>query len=484
MASIKKNFIYNTLLNISRIIFPLITAPYVSRVLEPDGVGIYHFAATYAGYFALVALLGVPTYGVREVAKLRNKKEELSQLVSQLFSIVVIATLVVSFTYIISILLITKLRADLLLFILSGFCIYLSPFQTTWFYQGIEEFDFITIRTLVIKTLSVISLFVFVTEKNDLIIYVIISVLGTVLADIWNYWEMRDKGINPKLTTKGLNPHISPIFVLFASSVAVSIYTVLDTIMLGFLSDYTEVGYYSNAMMMSKTFLTIVTSLSVVSIPRFTYYINEGDVDNANTLANRSFSFAGLLAFPLSVGLICLAPILVPWFFGPQYDGTIVPLEILSVLNIAIGFSNILGIQILVGMGKDKVFLRCILYGTVSNFLLNCILIPLFGAVGASIASVIAEFLVTFSMLYYVYKETPIRVLEKGDLLKSIVGTILIIVLFSIFPKMDSGILYIALFTLTSAAVYFISQMILKNNLMTELMETTSKTIIAKISKR
>lgn len=484
MASIKKNFIYNTLLNVSRIIFPLITAPYVSRVLEPEGVGIYHFAATYAGYFALVALLGVPTYGVREVAKLRNKKQELSQLVSQLFTIVVFATLIVSIVYILSILLIEKLRTNLLLFFLSGFCIYLSPFQTTWYYQGIEEFDYITIRSLIIKTLSVISLFVFVTEKDDLIVYVIISVLGTVLADIWNYMKMRDNGITPRLTTKGLKPHMAPIFLLFASSVAISIYTVLDTIMLGFISDYTEVGYYSSAMMMSKALLTIITSLSVVSIPRFTFYINEGEVDNANKLANRSFSFAGLLAFPLSIGLICLAPTLVPCFFGPKFDGAILPLEILSALNIAIGFSNILGIQIMVGMGKDKIFLRCILYGTISNFVLNCIMIPLYGAIGASVASVVAEFLVTLSMLYYVYRETPIRVLSKGDLLKSFFGASFILVLYLTFPKIDGGLFYIVFFTLTSIMVYSLSQVLLSNKLMIELLKTSIAEVSNKFSRK
>jgi len=471
MPSIKKNFIYNTLLNLSKIIFPLITAPYVSRVLEPEGIGIYQFAATYAGYFALVAMLGVPTYGVREVAKLRDEKKELSLLVSQLFSIIVYTTMIVSAIYIITLLSVNKLRSDFILFLLSGFCIYLSPFQTTWYYQGIEEFDFITIRTLIIKSLSVICLFVFVTQKSDVLAYVVITVLGTVLADIWNYLKMRKKGIIPRLVTKGLKPHIKPIMILFASSVAISIYTVLDTLMLGFIKNYSEVGLYSNAMMMARVFLTIVTSLSVVSIPRFTYYVHEGDIDNANLLANRSFSFTGLLAFPLTIGIVCLAPVLVPWFFGDQFFGAILPLQILSIINVVVGFSNILGIQILVSMGKDALFLRCILYGTFSNFILNCILIPQFGAVGASIASVIAELLVTISMFYYVYKETPVRVNVKKDLMKSMIGAFLIFLLYSVFPRTDKDIVYLVLFSSIAAVIYGMSQILLKNNFMIELVK-------------
>lgn len=469
MPSIKKNFIYNTLLNISRIIFPLITAPYVSRVLEPEGIGIYQFAATYSGYFAMVAMLGVPTYGVREVAKLRDKKEELSLLVSQLFSIVVFTTMIVSVIYLITLLAVNQLRSDFILFLLSGFCIYLSPFQTTWYYQGVEEFDFITIRTLIIKSLSVICLFVFVTQKSDVNAYVIITVLGTVLADIWNYLKMRGRGVRPQITIKGLRPHMKPIMLLFASSVAISVYTVLDTLMLGFIKNYSEVGLYSNAMMVARVFLTIVTSLSVVSIPRFTFYIHEADIDNANLLANRSFSFAGLLAFPLTIGIVCLAPVLVPWFFGEQYYGAILPLQILSVINIAVGFSNILGIQILVSMGKDSLFLRCILYGTFSNFILNCILIPQFGAIGASIASVIAEFFVTISMFYYVYKETPIRVNIIKDLVKSLMGASLIVLLYTVFPRIDNDIFFLVLFFLIAAVIYGVSQILLKNTLMIEL---------------
>ncbi len=469
MASIKKNFIYNTLLNISRIIFPLITAPYVSRVLEPEGVGMYHFAATYAGYFALVSMLGVPTYGVREVAKFRDKPKDLSVLISQLFSIVAFTTIIVSFIYIISIIAIGQLNAEFVLFVLSGFCIYLSPFQTTWFYQGIEEFDYITIRSLIIKTLSVISLFIFVTQKEDLIVYVIISVSGTVLADIWNYWKMGAKGIYPKLTTKGLKQHLSPVLLLFASTVAISIYTILDTIMLGFIADYTEVGYYSNAMMLSKVFLTVITSLSVVSIPRFIYYYNNGDFVNANTLVNKSFSFASLIAFPLSVGIYCIAPVFVPWFFGQQFQGAVLPLKILGFLNVAIGFSNILGTQILVGMGLDKMFLRCILYGTVSNFLLNCILIPLCASVGASIASVIAEVLVTLSMAYYVYKYTPVRINAKKDILKSIMSSLLILPLLFLLPMFDSALMYLIVFVSVAIVVYSFAQYNFRNEMMMEL---------------
>ncbi len=480
MASLTKNFIYNLLYNVSRVIFPLITAPYVARVLEPEGVGIYNFAMTYAGYFALVALLGVPTYGVREVARVREDKHKLNALVSQLMSIVTLSTLVVTIIYILTLTFINQLNKDFIYFVLAGFSLYLSPFQTNWFYQGIEEFDFITIRSIIVKVISIVCLFVFVRTRDDLIPYIIISVMGTVVADIWNYVKMSSKGIKPRFTLKGLSPHVKPLFVLFASSVAISIYTVLDTLMLGFMREYNEVGYYSNAMNASKILLVVVTSLSVVSIPRFSSYIGKGLNEQANKLANRSFAFVGLLAFPLSIGLGCVSPVFVPWFFGDQFMGSIVPLEILSLLNIAIGFSNILGVQILVGLGKDKLFLHCVLCGTISNFLLNCILIPLWGATGASIASVIAEFTVTVMMFYYMYKETPVRVNVKSDVIKSFAGAMLFIPLKFIMPKCDERLIYLVEFAVIAAILYMLSQFILRNSSLQEFIDQMKLTLKAK----
>lgn len=478
MKSIKLNFVYNVLLNVSSVIFPLITAPYIARVLEPDGVGLFNFAGTYAGYFALVALLGIPTYGVREVAKTREDKQGLARLVSEMMSIALITTIVVSTIYIISIAMVGQLKENYIIFLFSGFAVYLAPFKINWYYQGLEEFGFITLRSLIIRVLSIICLFLFVHEKSDLIIYIIINVSSIVIADIWNFTKMWRFGVHPYFTMRGLKKHLKPLWLLFASSIAISIYTVLDTLMLGFIKDYTEVGYYNNAMHMSRMLIVVITSLSVVSIPRFSSYINKGLLKEANGLANKSFSFVGLLAFPISLGLICIAPIFVPWFLGEEFYGSIFPLQLLSVLNIAIGFSNILGVQILVGLNKEKAYLMCILIGTISNFLLNCILIPVKGAIGASIASVTAELLVTSSMFYYVYKETPVRVEVWNDMAKSLFGASLFIPLKLVIPVLDNKFLFILLFALASFIIYSMTQLVLRNSLALNLWGEGKKKIL------
>ena len=465
--SIKKNFLYNVLLNISSVIFPLITAPYVSRVLEPDGVGLNNFATTYAGYFALVALLGIPTYGVREVSKVRDDKEALTKLISQLMSIAAISTFGVSFIYLITIAIVGQLTENYIIFLLAGFAIYLAPFKINWYYQGIEEFGFITFRSLVIRTLSLILLFVFVREKSDLIIYILLNVWGSVTADVWNYTKMWKGGIRPRLTFKGLKPHITPLLVLFASSIAISIYTVLDTLMIGFIKDYEEVGFYTNAMHMSKVILSAVTSLSIVAVPRVSLYMKERNYDQINELMNKSFSVVSFLAFPVAIGLACISPTFVPLFFGAKFMGSVIPLMILSMLIISIGLNNLTGVQILIGMGFDKLFLYSVLVGTTSNFLMNCFFIPIWGAVGASCASVIAETLILFVTTYYVYRNTSIRITRWLDITKALVGALTFIPLVLILEKEFKGWLLIGAFIIIGGIFYISIEAIMRNGSIT-----------------
>lgn len=462
--SIKVNFIYNILLNVSAVIFPLITAPYVARVLEPDGVGLYNFSNTYAGYFALVALLGIPTYGVREVAKVKDDKKALSDIVSQLMSIAAIMTFSVTVIYLVTIAFVGKLSDNYLLFLLAGFAIYLAPFKVNWYYQGIEEFGFITLRTLVIRVFSLVCLFIFVKHKEDLIIYVLINVLSGVIADVWNYVKLLKSGIKPRLTLKGLKPHITPLLVLFASVIAISIYTLLDTVMLGFITNYDEVGYYSTAMQMSKVALSVITSLSIVAVPRISAFLSNNDYDKINELINKAFSVVAFMAFPVTVGLFCISPTFVPLFFGQDFYGSIIPLMILSTLIVIIGFNNLIGVQILIGTGHDKQYLHSVLVGAISNFLINCAFIPLWGCIGASAASVIAEVLVLVAAIYHVRKCTPVKLKSYKDITKALLGSLLLAPVFIILNHYVSGWYLIILFTFCGGGFYFLIELLFKNS--------------------
>ena len=251
----------------------------------------------------------------------------------------------------------------------------------------------------------------------------------------------------------------------------------LDTVMLGFITDYEQVGYYNTASHLSKVLLSLVTSLSVVAIPRVSYYIQKSDYEKVNQLVGDSFAFVGFLGFPMAVGLMCISPVFVPWFFGSQFTGAILPMEILSYLIIAIGFSNIAGVQVLVGVGREKLFLIAILAGTVLNFSLNCVMIPLYGAIGASVASLATELLVAVIMLYFIYKKTMIRIFTVNDLLKSFVGALLFIPLKYVIPDMENAYMSLAVFGVSAVAIYFISQKLLRNNFLSLTISVISNSI-------
>lgn len=461
--SLKLNFFFNMLLNVSKVAFPLITAPYVARVLEPDGVGLFNFSNTYVGYFALFALFGVPMYGIREVAKLRDDKKKLNDFVSEVFSATVITTFLCSAIFVLSVIVIPQLNQNALLFLVAGVVLYTSPFRIDWFFSGKEEFGFITFRSLLIKTISVICLFAFVREKKDLFIYVVIFICSSIINEIWNFIRLRNTGIRLHFTLK-VTRHIKSSMALFSAVVAASIYTYLDSIMLGFLTDYAQVGFYNSATHISKSLLPIATSLAVVALPRLSYYLKDKKWDDINVLVEKSISVIAFLCFPITFAVISIAPEFIPLFYGPLFGGAILPLQIIIGVVVAIGFSNLFGVQILTGLGRDKLLLIMTLVGAAVNFSLNLFLIPSYGAVGAAIASVLAEFLVMIVGLIFVVKKTPVVLNGFGEVFCSCCAASLLFVVKIILSKYISGWPMIISFCICGGFLYIIVQYLMKNS--------------------
>lgn len=465
MTSIKRNFAYNLFLQMSKVLFPLITAPYVARVLNPEGVGIFNFVNTYSSYFALFAVLGIPTYGIREIAKRRDNLKACETFVSQMISLEVVTTLLVSMLYVGTVLLIGQLNEHTILFFIAGVTLYISPFKIEWFFNGREEFGYITFRSLVIKTASILLLFLVVRDKGDLVNYIVLSVFATVANEVWNYVRLSRLGIHPRFTLGGIREHLKPVLVLFASSIAVSVYAMLDTLMLGVMSTYGEVGYYNSAMHVVKALLPIATALASVALPKVSYYMKENDIPKINDLMTKSLGIVSFLAFPLMTGVIVIAPVFVPLFFGEQFYGAILPMQIGAGIIVAIGLNNLNGIQVLTGMAKDKLFLASVCIGAIMNFFLNLSLIPRYGASGAAFASVMAETTILFVNEYFVRKCTCVRVKAYHDVLKAMVGSLLFLPVSILCAQAFSGWLYVSACFACCALVYALSQRILKNSM-------------------
>lgn len=463
--SIKQNFLYNILLNTSKVLFPLVTAPYISRVLEPDGIGLFNFANTYTNYFALFAALGIPFYGIREVAKIKNDKEAQTKFVSEIITISTITTILCTALLITSLFFIPMLYENYVVFLVAGTVLYATPLRIDWYFSGKEEFGYITFRSLVIKTLSIVLLFLFVHNKGDLLLYVALNAACQILNELWNYIKLYKLGIHPYFTFTGIR-HIKPLLILFSSSIAISIYTILDTLMLGFMTDYDEVGYYNCATHISKALLPVVTSLATVALPRITQLKASDQWVEVNVLMNKSFSIVSFLSFPIAFGVIAVAPVFTPLFFGEQFYGTILPLQIIILTVVVIGYNNLTGIQILLGWGLDKLFLYSILSGAAVNFLLNLYLIPKFGASGAAVASVIAEIVILLVMLYFVYQRTPIRITKYRESLCCALLSVSFLGIAYVISLYYDGWYFVFITVVLCVNIYMAIQFFLKNSSM------------------
>lgn len=471
MSSIKINLLYNTINNVLKVVFPLITAPYVTRVLSPDDLGLYNFGLTYAQYFAMLALLGIPYYGSREIAKVRDDIGKTNRLFAELFTIALLNTLFLGIIYFLFVILLKQFEQSYIIFLLLSLILFCSPFNIDWFYKGIENFKHITIRSLAIKLLGLFLLFVFVRDKEDLYWYVTITVLSFILNDLWNFVIFYKKGYKVDIVLTGLKKHLRPLAYLFSSSLAVSIYTAFDTIMLGTLSNYKEVAFYSYAMHISKSIIMAITSLSAVAVPRVSYYLHNNMIKDVQSLIDKSFSFVVFISIPICLGLIIISPTLVPLFLGTSFSASVLPLQILSGLIIVIGLNNLTAVQCLVGHGYDKLFLMSVMVGAVVNPILNLLFIPTWGAVGASTASVIAELFVLFVSIYYVLRNTPIRIRIARDVSCAVLASSTFFVVYFLLNNRLHGWWMIVVFVLLSSFFYLFIQFYAKNQVLLALFD-------------
>lgn len=399
--SVKYNFIMNFILTATQFIFPLITFPYVSRVLQASGNGKVTFAASVANYFMMVASLGIPTYGVRACARVRDDKDKLSKIVKELFIINCVVTILVIVTYIASIYVVPRFLEDKTLFYINGVNIILNMFGMNWVYQALEQYDYITFRSVVFKLVSIVLMFLLVHQQSDYIVYGAISVFAAVGSYIFNF--IRLKKIVDFRTTGEYNftQHIKPIITLFAQSVAVSIYTNLDTVMLGLMKTDIDVGYYHAAVKIKGLLLSLVASLGNVLLPRMSYFVKNKMMTEFKKYMVKAINFELLMALSLTLYFVLYSGEAISFLAGSGYEGAVLAMQIITISVIPNGLTGILGVQVLTSLEKEKYVLYSVIVGALSDFLLNLVFIPLYGAAGAALATTIAEFLVLFVQIYY-----------------------------------------------------------------------------------
>ncbi len=392
--SIKLNFIMNIILTLSSMIFPLITFRYVSRILLPVGMGKVSFANSLVSYFVMFAQLGIPTYGIRACAAVRDDREKLTRTAQELM-IINIATCFIAYIAFAFVLIFTpKLHEEKILYIVVSLSIFFNSIGMEWLYKALEQYTYITVRSIAFKFIALVAMFVLIHTKSDYVIYGAITIFAASASNILNLIHSHKYiGWRP-VGNYHFKNHLKAVLIFFAMACAATIYTHLDTIMLGFMSGSENVGYYDAAVKIKGILVSVVTSLGAVLLPRASYYVNQGNMEDFKRISGKALNFVFLLAAPLMVYFILFARQGIYFLSGPAYANSVLPMQIIMPTLLFIGITNILGIQILVPLGKEKIVLYSEIAGAIVNLIINSILIPRFVAEGAAIGTVVAEFVV------------------------------------------------------------------------------------------
>ncbi len=417
--SLKKNIISNFILSSLSVIFPLITFPYITRILSPESLGKIFLIDAFVGYFILFSAVGIPYYGVREISKLNNDRPAISKFVSELVIIQLCLSIICSGVFY-SIHFFLPSLADSSALVKIG-CLYIiiSSFIMEWFYQGIESFSFIALRSIIIKLASVISILLFIKSSEDVILYYFILTTVTLLQAIINYSNYWLHFHVPVLNKLQFSKHFKPLLILFSINVSISVYTILDTIILGLFSSSQSVSYYAVPLKLVKMFWTIVSGVGIVLIPRISNLYGNSDFDKIKNLMTKSFSIAFLLTIPFSYFCFFFSAEILTLISGSNYLPSVNALKILSVVPLIIASCNILGSQFLLPIGKEKIILYATILGLIVSLILNFLLIPRFSFLGSSIACVASESCVCIYI--YIFTKKYISFTIDSLLLKHII---------------------------------------------------------------
>lgn len=401
IRSIKYNFVMNLILTASNFLFPLITFPYVSRVLQVEANGIIAYVTSIVSYFSLVASLGIPTYGIRAAATVRDDKRKLSKVVQELLIINIVLVGLVLIIYFIMIFTVPSMLVYRELFYINAIGIILNVLGVNWFFQAIEQYDYITVRSIIFRVLSIALMFIFVHQPSDYIIYGLILVLSSAGSNILNFKRLFKYITLKKHDKYEFVPHFKPILILFAQSLVISIYTNLDLIMLGSIKDSYEVGLYTAATKLKLILLSVVNSLGNVLLPRMSYYVKRNMKEQFERVMAQALNFTLFISLPLAIFFTLNANESLLILAGEQYLGAVLSMQFLTIAVIPIGITGVLGIQVLTPLEKEKYLLISVIVGAVIDLLLNFILISSYGSSGAAFATMIAEFAVLLVQIYY-----------------------------------------------------------------------------------
>ena len=420
-SSLKLNMVLNAVFKLSSLLFPLITFSYVSRALLPEGVGKVTFALSVVSYFSMFTQLGIPTYGVRACAKVRDDRLELSRTVQELLVINIGCCILVYLVYASAVILVPRFQEEKTLYAVLGLSIGFNAIGAEWLYNAMEKYRYIAIRSVLFQVVALVLMFLLIRAQEDYVFYGALLILATSASYVLNFLNLR-KYINFRpVGGYRVTRHLRPILIFFALSVATTIYTNLDNVMLGFMKDDASVGLYSTAVKVKSLLVALVTSASAVLLPRASYYVDKGKIEEFYRILKQMMHLILEISLPMALYFMIFAREGVIFLAGSAFAGAVLPMRVIMPTLVLIGMTNVIGIQMLVPLGREKAVLRSVVAGAVVDVVLNIILIPQFSALGAAIGTLVAEMTVLMVQLQAI-RSIPVRIFSETTTWKLVVA--------------------------------------------------------------
>lgn len=470
-SKLKKNYIYNLLSQLLTIIIPVITTPYVSRVLGAQAIGDFGYTTGIVSYFCMIAMLGTANYAQREIAKKHKSKNEVSCIFFEILSIRIIMIFLVFICYLVFLNL-PSWKQYRTLFSVQVISFVAWGFDISWLFQGLEKFKVTALRNSIVKIISTVLVLSLVKKESDLVLYTIIYCLSDLIGNI-TMWPSLNGEINKVCFSKlNLFRHFKGVWELFVPNIALQLYTVFDKTMLGSLVDTLQVGYYSQAEKIIKIILVAISSLFTVLLPRFSYLSEQhGDVE-ANSYFVSAIKYTYFMAIPLTIGCICVSDYFVPIFFGSGYDEVAPLMKILAILFIVMSIEKLLG-TVLIAYNKQNIYTTSVVVASIVNIALNLMFILVFrlDAIGVAIASVIAEFVAMLIQLFNLpmyFHKYSVLILCKNYIIAG-VGMAFALMLINIIPMGFES--HLAVSVLLGATIYFGLLIIIKDDMISNVMK-------------
>lgn len=415
MSSVKVNYVLQLANTVAQMLFPLLTFPYACRIVGADGIGLVSWFDSIASYIILFVNLGIPIYAIREIARVRSDAEALSRTSTEIFALHSVLSLLGFVAVAAVLLLVDEARTHAPIFLIVCSTMIFNVIGCEWFFLGTEDFKYITIRGLVVKSIAVLLLFLLVKTRDDLVFYAIYTVVGSVGGNVFNFFRIRSKV--PQVATcwreLNLRRHLVPTFEAFSFTLVISIYLRLNVILLGFMQSAAAVGLYAAATKLLTVFKMLPKVLGDVMMPRMSSLVADGRDDEVRSILQKSYDFTLLTAFPLVVFLVASAPNAIALLCGQEFLPAATAARIVDFVMLFSAVTNVIGMQTLYPKGKLRIVVWSCAIGAVGDLIACFVLVPRFSYNGAAVAFLIAEFLVAVAQVTMGWRFIPFRFLMR-----------------------------------------------------------------------